>query len=196
VAHRLGHLSTFCRELRLERPALVGNSFGGALALNAAAHRALPLSCGVSICGTGGLHMIGERFAAIQDYVPSIDAAGSIESEMVPEPDSELVRLRFERSIRPGHWEALTAGRVRNPMAPAGDGWLSSYVDALGSIDVPILLIAGGDDRLLEPGWERQLAGLIPGARTHVVSGARHQPQRSHPDDVIAAVVAFLDGVG
>jgi pimeloyl-ACP methyl ester carboxylesterase len=195
LSHRLGHLSAFCRELDLERPALIGSSFGGALVLNAAARRALTLCCGVSICGTGGLHMVGERFTPLQDYSPSVDAAHRIESEMVPDPDPEHVRSRYERSLRAGHWEALTATRVRNPLAQPDEEWLTAYLRALGTIDVPILLIAGAEDRLLEPGWQVELAAIIPGGQTLVVAGARHQPHRSHPAEVSSALVAFLDDV-
>jgi pimeloyl-ACP methyl ester carboxylesterase len=194
LVHRLGHLAAFCRELGLERPALVGSSFGGALVLNAAARRTIPMSRGVTVCGTGGLFFVGDRFAALQVYDPSIEAARGIEAEMLPEPDEVAVRRRYEQSLRPGHWEALSASRVRNPLAEPPPDWLPAYRQALTTIDVPILIVAGSEDRLLEPGWEARMRSLIPGSTSLIVRGARHQPHRSHSAQVVDALVSFLGG--
>jgi 2-hydroxymuconate-semialdehyde hydrolase len=57
---------------------------------------------------------------------------------------------------------------------------------------VPVLLVAGGDDPLLEPGWATEMAGLIPGGRAEVVPGTRHLPQLDRPGAVADLVREFL----
>jgi pimeloyl-ACP methyl ester carboxylesterase len=192
LTYRLGHLVGFVGAMGLARPAVVGASFGGALALNLASRRAIPLACVVSISGTGGLHMIDAEFAQVQDYEPTLVGALRIQSRMEPDPPATRVERRLERSMAPGHWETLTAGRLRNPAAPPPGDWKPRYREALAAVDVPVLLVAGSDDPLLETGWANEMAALIPGASAVTVEGARHLPQVSHPGETLAAILPFL----
>jgi pimeloyl-ACP methyl ester carboxylesterase len=194
MSYRVRHLAAFCNALDLERPSLVGSSFGGAVVLNMAARHAVPLSRSVSLCGTGGLFMVAERFAVLQHYEPSLEAAEAIERELVPAPTQEEIRGRYERSLAPGHWEVLSSGRLRNPAAPPPPDWRPTYEAALGSIDIPILLVAGSDDELFEQGWVKRVAALIPGSTTVTVEGAKHQPHRSHARETADLLISFLGG--
>jgi pimeloyl-ACP methyl ester carboxylesterase len=42
---------------------------------------------------------------------------------------------------------------------------------------VPALVVEGGDDKLLPPGWAAQIAKQIEGGRSAVVGKAGHCPQ-------------------
>ena len=193
LSQRINHIAAFCEVLGLDRPAFAGASFGGGMVLRGAADGKLPMRAGVSISGPGGLHMIPEQFAQLQDYEPSKEAAGRILEKFVAEVTDDAARRRFESSMTPGHWETLSAARLRNPSAEAGaHDFRPAYREALGGITVPILLIAGGDDPLLDKGWATEMARLIPGARAEEIAGCRHLPQLDRPAEIARLVRQFL----
>lgn len=194
LSQRIRHIAALCEVLQLDRPAFVGASFGGGMVLRGAADGTLAMRAGVSISGPGGLHMIPERFARLQDYQPSEQAAREIAEQFAVSVSDEAARRRYESSMIPGHWETLSAARLRNPAAEATTGdFRSAYRKALAGIDVPVLLVAGADDPLLEPGWAGDMADLIPGARAEEVTGGRHLPHLDHPEAVAALIRAFLE---
>lgn len=196
LSQRIRHIAAFCDVLQLDRPVFVGASFGGGMVLRGAADGTLPMRAGVSISGPGGLHMIPERFARLQDYQPSDQAAREIAEQFAVSVTSEAARRRFESSMTPGHWETLSAARLRNPAAAATTGdFRPAYRKALGGIDVPVLLVAGTDDPLLEPGWAGDIAELIPRAHAEEVAGGRHLPHLDHPDAVAGLIRTFLETV-
>ncbi|HEY8524070.1 MAG TPA: alpha/beta hydrolase [Acidimicrobiales bacterium] len=195
MTQRIDHVRALCETLELDRPAFVGSSFGGGMVLRGAASGSLPMRCGVSICGPGGIHMKPAEFARLQAYEPTPEWARMVAELMVAQPADEVVEDRYQRSLAPGHYEALAAARLQHP-ARAGQeapDWRPAYREALGRVTVPLLLVAGSDDVLLEPGWAEQMAELIPNGRAVVVDGARHQPHLDHTEETLAAVLAFLD---
>jgi pimeloyl-ACP methyl ester carboxylesterase len=174
----------------------VGSTFGGGLVLQGAVRRALPLRAGVSISGPGGVHMIGAQFAALQGYEPSEPAARAILEKMAVAVTDEEVRRRYQATLAPGHWETLAAARVKNPArTEEPPDWRPRYLEALGSIDVPILLVAGADDPLLEEDWERQMADRLPQGHAVEIEGTRHMPHLDRPDEVASVVLEFLEKV-
>ena len=196
LSQRIRHIAAFCDVLELDRPVFVGASFGGGLVLRGAADGTLAMRAGVSISGPGGLHMIPERFARLQDYQPSEQAAREILEQFAVTVTDEAAKRRFESSMTPGHWETLSAARLRNPAADsASRDFRPAYRKALGGIDVPMLLVAGADDPLLEPGWATAMAGLIPNARAEEIPGGRHLPQLDRSDVVAELIRTFLETV-
>jgi pimeloyl-ACP methyl ester carboxylesterase len=191
---RIRHIAALCDVLQLDRPAFVGASFGGGMVLRGAADGTLAMHAGVSISGPGGLHMIPERFARLQDYEPSEQAAREIAEQFAISVTGEVARRRFESSMTPGHWETLSAARLRNPAAePATGDFRPAYRKALAGIDVPILLVAGAQDPLLEPGWAGAMAELIPRARAEEVAAGRHLPHLDEPAAVAGLIRTFLE---
>lgn len=98
------------------------------------------------------------------------------------------------RELAAGGWrsriraEALIhAGRELMP------GW--SVVDRLEEIDVPTLVIAGGQDFVFPPECQEQLARGIHGSRLVLVDGAGHDPQDEQPGLVLGIVRSFLSSV-
>jgi pimeloyl-ACP methyl ester carboxylesterase len=105
----------------------------------------------------------------------------------------QSVEERYQKSLIRGHWENLSAPRLRPP-GPAAreEGDNKGFFDRLAKTRVPVLLIAGSDDVLLERGWEKQLAAHIPHSQALVVEGARHQPHFDAPEAVCNAIESFL----
>lgn len=69
-----------------------------------------------------------------------------------------------------------------------------SAASYLGQIDVPVLVIAGDQDRFT-PSWlSRQMAGRIPTAQYHELSGGTHTAPVEQPEAIEGFVDAFLEG--
>jgi pimeloyl-ACP methyl ester carboxylesterase len=182
LSQRIEHIAALCTQLGLDCPFVVGASFGGGMVLRGAASRRLPMRAGVSISGPGGLHMIPEQFARLQEFDGTEEAARRIEEMLVAQVNDASVKRRFESAQIPGHWETLSAARLRRPGAPASPDFRPAFRAALGSVEVPIMLIAGADDPLLEPGWARELAAVIPTGRAEEVPDSKHLPQLDRPE--------------
>lgn len=67
---------------------------------------------------------------------------------------------------------------------------------ALGAITIPLLIVGTDSDDVVRPAAIRRAAALIPGARLHMVAGARHELLREADPmriEALAAIDAFLD---
>jgi len=193
-ARRLWHLVRFCEELNIERAVFVGNSMGGALLLNdaAAPEPQLPATKIVSLCGGGPLEK-NDSVAALFDYDGSVEGMrrlldGLFEGDYW-RTDLEYLRRRHTASIAPGAWEAVAAARFRRPTAEAEEKSLRATT--YKSIDVPVLIVEGGRDKLKPPGWAKDLANEIPDATSAVIELAGHCPQIEQPDAFHELLLAF-----
>jgi pimeloyl-ACP methyl ester carboxylesterase len=68
----------------------------------------------------------------------------------------------------------------------------SLVIDHLERIEVPVLVIAGTQDRPEYVKGARYLADHIPGASLRMLESAGHDPHRSHPADLARAIAEFL----
>jgi 2-hydroxymuconate-semialdehyde hydrolase len=150
-------------ELGIEQTDLVGNSFGGALALAIAIrypHRVRRLvlmgSVGVPFTITQGLDDVW-AYALVTD---------------------ELAKLRYEASIRPGFQESFSA------MFPAPR---QQSVDAMTSLEADIrailhdtLVIHGREDEIIPLSNSLTLASWIPNVQLHVFGKCGHWTQIEH----------------
>jgi pimeloyl-ACP methyl ester carboxylesterase len=195
-AFRVPHVAAWCREVGVGDAAFVGASFGGSLILRALvdADRPWPVSRAVSISGTGGPMRLPEGTAALGDYDPSPEAAARLTGLLVGDLSGldEHVQQRYENSLVPGHWEAMKAPGLKNPavqrQAPA-----DPFLESLRSVDVPLLLVEGRNDQLLEHGWSKTLADLAPTA-TAVQHDHGHEPNIDAPDELVDLILPFLKG--
>ena len=67
--------------------------------------------------------------------------------------------------------------------------------DLYSAIRVPALVLVGSDDRLTPPAMAGEIAGMIGGARLHVVAGAGHLTNIEKPDEFNRAVLEFLQSI-
>lgn len=68
----------------------------------------------------------------------------------------------------------------------------AGVVAALGSVEVPVLVVAGAHDRLVPLASARMVADGVPDGRLVVIDGCGHVPHEEAPDAVVAAVRPFL----
>lgn len=189
VEHAIGLLDA----LAIEQIDLVGNSFGGALALALAIQhpqrvRRLVLmgSVGVSFPLTAGLD-------AVWGYQPSFDNMRKLMDVFAHDRalvTDELAELRYQVSIRPGFQESFAA------MFPAPR---QRWVDALASDPRDIrtlphetLVIHGREDQVIPLQASLQLANLIQHAQLHVFGECGHWTQIEHTARFTQLVDNFL----
>lgn len=195
---RIRHVARFCDVLGVASAHFVGNSMGAINLLvdTTSAKPLLPVRSLVAICGGGDIQR-NEHVGALYDYDATIEAMRAIVAALFADAaypaDDAYVRRRYDSSIAPGAWESLAAARFRRPGldAPA----TPSSVRAYERIEVPVLVVEGGADKLLPSGWAAQIAGQIAGATSSVVPGVGHCPQIEAPDAVNELLLNFLEGV-
>ena len=167
--------------LGLEQVDLVGNSFGGALAM-ALAIRAPQRVRRLVLMGSVGVPFaITEGLDAVWGYEPSFEAMRGImdyfawSRELVSD---ELAELRYQASIRPGFQESFAA------MFPAPR---QRWVDAMTSREADIralphetLIIHGREDKVIPLSNSLTLAEWIQNAQLHVFGHCGHWTQIEH----------------
>ncbi len=196
---RMRELADVVRELMdvlgLDRPDVLGYSFGGALAQELA-RRAPERVRRLVLCATGpGLGGIPPRpLAALALATPARYYHPALLSLTVP-------YIAGGRTARePGVLAEQAAARLGRPPDPLGyayqlyaaAGW--SSLPWLHRVRRPTLIVAGDDDPSVPLRNARLLAARLPDARVHVVKGGGHLFLLDEPESAAGAIAAFLDG--
>jgi pimeloyl-ACP methyl ester carboxylesterase len=182
-------------ELGLERPDVLGYSFGGALAQELA-RRSPDRIRRLVLCATGpGLGGTPPKpLAALALATPARYYHPRLLALTVP-------YIAGGRTARDPRVLAAHAGaRLSRPPGPLGyafqlyaaAGW--SSLPWLGTITTPTLVVAGDDDPSVPLRNAKLLASRIPDARLHVVEGGGHLFLLDEPENAIAAIDRFLKG--
>jgi len=177
----LRHALGFLDALALPRVDVVGNSFGGALALalaTAAPERVRRLV----LMGSAGTHFeLTPGLDAAWGYTPSLENMRRLldifafDRALVTD---ELAQMRFEASIRPGFQESFSR------MFPAPrQRWIDALATpdhALRALPHATLLVHGREDRVVPLASSLRLFELIPQAELHVFGRCGHWTQIEH----------------
>ena len=67
--------------------------------------------------------------------------------------------------------------------------------DLLSAMNLPVLIIAGSEDRLTPVAEAEAMRTKIPGARLRVIQSAGHLSNLENPDEFNAALGGFIDEV-
>ncbi|WP_204801778.1 alpha/beta fold hydrolase [Mycobacterium riyadhense] len=194
-AMRIRHVARFCEVLGIGSAHFVGNSMGAVNMLTDATSEAplLPIRTLVAICGGGEIQQ-NRHFEALQQYDASLPAMRRVVKALFYDAgypaDDDYVWRRYESSIAPGAWEAVAAARFRRPTAPPPA--VPSSARPYERIDVPALIVEGGNDKLLPSGWAAQIAKQINGGRSVVVEAAGHCPQIEQSSAVNELLLTFF----
>lgn len=172
---------------------IVGNSFGGAIALAfALAH---PERVGrIVLMGSAGLSFpVTEGLDAVWGYEPSIEAMKGLldifayDRTLVTD---ELAKLRYEASIRPGFQEAFAS-----MFAPPRQRWLDALASPeqqLKTLPNDTLIFHGREDRVVPLESSLRLLQLIPKAQLHIFGQCGHWTQIERTADFTRLVRDFL----
>lgn len=187
------HLAGLLDALGLGTVSLVGNSFGGALALSFAIAQPERVRRLVLMGSVGLRFPITEALDLVWGYEPSIDNMRRLLDIFVYNRDlvsDDLAELRYRASARPGVQEAY------RQMFPAPrQRWvdaLASPEEAIASLPQPTLVVHGREDRVIPPTCSQRLFGLIPRAELHMFGRCGHWTQIEHADRFNRLVADFL----
>lgn len=185
-------LRAYCEDV-VRTPALVvGNSLGGAMAVNLASEQPALVKA-LALVAPAGAELTPEALTALL-------GAFAVKS-------NADVRALTKRLFHRPPWAAmLLASELRKfyttPTVRAlSDDALATQASiapqAVRDLKMPVLLLWGGSERLLPPeilSWYRQ--HLPPQAEVRVVEGFGHVPQMERPDAFVSHLVGFADRAG
>jgi 2-hydroxy-6-oxonona-2,4-dienedioate hydrolase len=192
-------------ELGLERAALVGNSMGGAAALQFVASYPERLTHLVTM-GSGlfalpnifspgggpseGIRIIGETYRN-----PTPENFRRLVSIMVYDSSFVTEDLMHQRSraalAGPQHLDNWIKAPMGSP--PGGPfAGLSELMSKLAQIDTPTLMIHGRDDRVVPMETTLRTSALIPNSRAVILNRCGHWAQVEHAAEFNRLLLGFL----
>ena len=185
-------------ELGLERPILLGHSFGAAVALawalDAPDDVAAVVTLGGYVLPLGGPPA---WVVALLRSPTALRVVGALGRSRLGRP---LVKSAVKRAFSPGspppeylrvapalalETANLIGDGADRKVAEEGLAALRSLYPGLLS---PLVIVVGAQDRMVPPTLSERLHTLVPGSELVRVPGAGHMPQFTAPDAVIAAV--------
>lgn len=179
--------------LDIEKADLIGNSFGGALALALAIRHPQRVRRLVLMGSVGVSFPITQGLDEVWGYQPSIEAMRKMldifayDRSLV---NDELAVLRYQASIRPGFQESFSA------MFPAPR---QRWVDAMASAEQDIralphetLVVHGREDQIIPLSNSLTLAQWIVRSQLHVFGQCGHWTQIEHAARFTRLVSDFL----
>jgi 3-oxoadipate enol-lactonase len=171
----------------------VGSSMGGYLAFELW-RRAPERIAAMALVGTRATPDSPEQREARDDSIRLLGEAGR-------EPFwDELAPRLFGPGTDPAVVAAARALAVAQPVTAlvAAQETIRDRVDSrpvLPTIDVPVLVIVGAEDRLTPPADSEAMVAALPNARFSRIAGAGHLTPLEQPDVVAAELVDFLEEI-
>ena len=191
----VAHLIGFMDALDIAKAHFIGNSYGGALTLGLASRH--PERVGrIVLMGAAGLPFpLTEGLEKVWGYQPSLDAMRELMTTFAHDPalvKEEIVRSRFEASVRPGAQEMF------NSLFPEPrQRWLDALAtdeDTLKALPHRTLLVHGREDVIVPLSQSIRFNSLIPDSELHVFGRCGHWTQIEKRDRFVELVVPFLKG--
>lgn len=183
----------FLDALGLQQVDVVGNSFGGALALWLVVRHPERVRRLVLMGAVGVRFDVMRGLDAVWGYTPSIENMRAMLDTFAYSRvlvNEELAQMRYQASIRPGFQESFSA------MFPAPrQRWvdeMARYEDQLPNIQQPTLIIHGREDRIIPVENSLTFFNGIPNAQLHIFGKCGHWTQIEHTDRFVRLVDHFL----
>jgi pimeloyl-ACP methyl ester carboxylesterase len=66
--------------------------------------------------------------------------------------------------------------------------------DIAGDLPMPVLVVAGASDRLVDQAEAQAVAGAFPNARLETIKASGHLPMVEAPEELSRILVGFIDG--
>lgn len=179
--------------LELQRVHVVGNSFGGSLALSLAINHPDRVDKLVLMGSVGVQFEITPALDAVWGYTPSVTSMANLltmfsyDQSMIG-PD--LAELRYRASIQPGFQEAF-ASMFPAPRQAALDA-MTHDESAIAALKNQTLIIHGREDRVIPPATSQRLFELISHSELHLFGRCGHWTQLEHSARFNALVADFL----
>lgn len=189
VEHAIGVLD----ELGIEQADVVGNSFGGGLALALAIQHPQRVRRLVLMGSVGVSFPLTEGLDAVWGYTPSLDNMRHLLDLFAYDRSrvtDELAELRYQASIRPGFQESF-ASMFPPPRQNGIDNLASSEAD-IRALPHEALIIHGREDLIIPLEASLTLAQWLQRSQLHVFGQCGHWTQIEHADRFAQLVDNFL----
>lgn len=186
------HIAGAIEALGLKQPILLGNGYGGFVALITAirhpgmASRLVLADCGAAFSEPGRAAFRGMSAAAKDQGLGAI-ADVAMRRLFAPEFQQAHPALIDERKKRFLAVAPLTFHGACDALASL------DIRDHLKSVTVPVLVLVGEQDEATPPPMSRELVAGLPDARLVELPGCAHVPQLQAPDAFMAAIRPFID---
>ena len=173
---------------------LVGNSYGGAIALRLARSRPGRIR---RIALTGALslrHEITPGLQATWSYEPSRDQMRQVLKLFAYDPSlvtDELVDQRYLATLRPGTAAAFRSA-FHEPLQAVLDAACLAQ-EQVREIRQPTLIIHGREDRIVPVATSLALGKTLGHARVHIVERCGHWTAVEHTAELLAVLQEFLN---
>jgi 2-hydroxymuconate-semialdehyde hydrolase len=179
--------------LKIRKVSVVGNSFGGAIALALA--KAHPERVNrLVLMGAAGINApISEGLEKVWGYTPSLEAMKALMEVFAYDHSiitDDLVRMRYEASIRAD----VQPRFARLFPAPRQQGveMLALAESDLAAITHKTLLIHGLNDQVIPVEWSRRMKSLLPNSTLHEFDQCGHWVQIEKAAQFTLVVSDFL----
>lgn len=186
-------LIDFMDALDLEKVNLVGNSFGGALAMSVALEQPERVNKIILMGSVGVEAQVPEALDKVWGYQPSFENMAELIQLFTYDTDfadDDLIEARYQASQEPGFQEAF---ETMFP-APRQNGLddLSFPDDVLRTIKQPTLIVHGREDQIIPPEYSYRLINLIENAELHIFGKTGHWTQIERSDEFSNLVKNFI----
>jgi pimeloyl-ACP methyl ester carboxylesterase len=167
-------------------PVLVGNSFGGHVALRIALNRP-DMVGGLVLAGASGL--IERSMVSDVQIRPSREWLVRKIGELFYDPARHLRDADVDRA----HRELSDRNGARAMVRLSRSARRDHLGERIGEIAAPTLLIWGRNDVVTPPEAADQFMGTLPDARIAWLDECGHAPMMEKPDEFARAVLGFTD---
>lgn len=183
----------FMDALELEKVILVGNSFGGSLAMSIALSYPDRVEKLIMMGAMGVQSKLPDGLDKGWGYQPSKENMAQLLKLFTYDENfasEELVESRYQASLEPGFQEAFET------MFPAprqeGQDDLSFSDEVIKTIKHPTLIVHGREDRVIPPENSYRLINLLENAELHIFGKCGHWTQIEKADEFSHLVINFI----
>ena len=184
----------FMDALDIQTASVVGNSFGGGIALRMATQHPERIDKLVLMGSMGVSFPITDGLDRVWGYQPSVQNMKAMLGIFAYSPelrdDDELARVRYEASIQPGFQEAFSS-MFPAPRQSSVEA-MTTPDEELRKIDKETLIVHGRDDKVIPLENSYRLLQLIDRSQLHVFGRCGHWTQIERADDFVRLVDNFL----
>lgn len=188
------NFTAFLDALSLEKVTLIGNSFGGAMAIAFAVRHPERVNRFV-LMGAAGLPFdLGPALEMAWGYTPSLDNMRALIGQFAYDPkliNDDLIEIRYRASVQPGVHEAFSA-MFPEPRQQRVDD-LTTSEDKIASLPHQALIIHGREDKFVPVSCAIRYNELIARSQLHIFGQCGHWAQIEHMARFHALVSQFVN---
>ena len=185
LGHFVDAVERICMEERIGRVILIGHSMGGGVSFELYQRGVLNI-CGIVLVSTAPVLPVPDEMYRMAEEDNVVRFSDILINSVFSRKTGLLMEL-----ARKGMSD-FNMPMVRNDMLLCNN---MDYSDTLGSITVPVLIIANSGDRVIPAEETVSMGERIPGARIVVFDSEGHVPFYENDDDFNAALDAFCDAM-